>query len=146
MTLWDLDVSLWSLLPSSCVAGGSLSILNSSLVSSSVTSFPKHKRKTRWCPTIRRLIRIHRHFFYFNALGEQSWGDVNPPSLTSWMMSSGKEKLFSVFGNGKISDSCCKTHTHTQAYSGSCRKVAAYMHAQPSFSRPHQCLHVVHGS
>lgn len=61
------DIFTEELLPSSCVAGGSLSILNSSLVSSSEPSFP---------------------------------------SFTSWMMSSGREKLFSVFGNGKISDSC----------------------------------------
>jgi len=122
--------------PSSCVAGGSLSILNSSLVSSSEPSFPAHTT------------RVSRHFQQLPASGGQSEvaaerrGHISSPSLTSWMMSTGREKLFSVLGNGRISDSCCVSHKqlrHTPTASEATQTCTVC-------ACPHQGLHVIHGS
>lgn len=59
------------------------------------------------------------------------------------MMSSGREKLLSVFGNGKISDSCCVTNENKhkpQANDKGVRNDACDRVC------PHQSLHVIHGS
>lgn len=95
-----------SLVPSSCVAGGSLSILNSSLDSSSEPSFPTNAQIS---------VRLDKEtmltFLYWCKQFKKAafLTAVPSPSFTSWMMSSGREKLFSLFGNGRISDSCCVT-------------------------------------
>lgn len=53
-----------------------------------------------------------RKLFQWHNQQKNSLANQLPPSFTSWMMSSGRKKLFSEFGKGKISDSCCM-HKHT---------------------------------
>lgn len=131
-----------SLVPSSCVAGGSLSILNSSLDSSSEPSFPTNAQIS---------VRLDKEtmltFLYWCKQFKKAafLTAVPSPSFTSWMMSSGREKLFSLFGNGRISDSCCVTEKWQSQWwwPRSARHVTNTQHV---CVRPHQRLHVVHRS
>lgn len=110
---------------------------------------PEANAGTTAQPALQLLQTLKDHIFLRRSTRCRSDGkkSSNSPSLTSWMMSSGSEKLFSVFGNGRISDSCCMTkqranqlrHTHRRA------RTCPHTHTHTEWRNAYQSLHVVHG-